>query len=65
MGMNVRVNVSLHNDHHLCIVWTVGKDVESLTSRVCDEDIMRHHLPESSGINLGSLSSKEGSTVIV
>ena len=48
MGMNVRVNVSLHNDYHLRRLWTVGKDVEALTSNVCDEDIIRHHVPELS-----------------
>ena len=59
MGMNV------HNDQHLRRLWTVGKDVESLTSNVCDEDIIRHHVPGSSGIDLGSRSSKEGLIVMV
>ena len=65
MGTNKQVNVSLHNDHHLRRLWTVGKDVEGLTSNVRDEDIIRHHVPESSGIDLGSRSSKEGLMVMV
>ena len=59
------MNVSLHNDHHLLRLWTVGIDVEGLTSDVCDEDIIRHHVSESSGIDLGSRSIKEGLMVMV
>ena len=40
----------------ICADWTVGKDVEGLTSIVCDEHIIMHHVLESSGINLGSRS---------
>ena len=49
----------------ICADWTVGKDVEGLTSNVGDEDIIRHHVPDSSGIDLGSRSSKEGLMVMV
>ena len=49
----------------ICADWTFGKDVEGLTSNVCDEDIIRHHVPESSGINLESHSSKERLMVMV
>ena len=42
-----------------------GKDVKGLTSNVRDENIIRHNLPESSGINLGCCSSKEGLMVMV
>ena len=49
----------------ICADWTMGKDIEGLTSNVCDEDIIRHHVPESPGINLGSRSSKEGLMVVV
>ena len=57
--------MSLHNDHHLRRLWTVGKDVEGLTSNVSDEDIIRHHLPESPGINLGNRPSRERLMVMV
>jgi len=43
----------------------VGKDVESLTSNDRDEDIISHHVPESTGIDLGSRLSKEGLMVMV
>ena len=49
----------------ICADWTLGKDVEGLTSNVCDEDVIRHHVPESSGINLESHSSKERLMVMV
>ena len=65
MGMKVWMNECLHNDHHLRRLWTVGKDVEGLTSNVRDEDIITYHIPESPGVSLGRHSSKEGSTVIV
>ena len=29
----------------MCADWTVGKDVEGLTYNVCDEYIIRHHVP--------------------
>ena len=48
----------------ICADWTVGKDVDGLTSNVCNEEIIRYHVPESSAINLGSRSSKEESMVI-
>ena len=48
----------------ICAEWTVGKDVKVLTSNVCDVDI-RHHVPESPGINMGSRSSVEGLMVMV
>ena len=49
----------------ICADWTVGKDVEVLTSNVCDVDIIRHHVPESPGINMGSRSNEEGLMVMV
>ena len=48
----------------ICADWTVGKDVDGLTFNVCEEDIIRYHIPESSANNLGSRSSKEGLMVI-
>ena len=48
----------------ICADWTVGKDVDGLTFNVCEEDIIRYHVPESSANNLGSRSSKEGLMVI-
>ena len=48
----------------ICADWTVGKDVEGLTSNVRDEDIITHHISESPGVSLGHRSSKEGSMVI-
>ena len=48
----------------ICAGWTVGKDVEGLTSNVRDEDIVMHHIPVSPGVSLGSRSSKERSMVI-
>ena len=65
MGMNVWINVWLHNDRHLRRLWTVGEDVEGLTSNVHDEDIIVHNMQESPGVSLGSRSSKEGSMIIV
>ena len=41
------------------------KDVESLTSSDRDEDVISHHVPESSGIDLGSHSNQEGLMVTV
>ena len=35
--------------------------MEGLTSSVCNEDIIMHHIPESPGVSLGSRLSKEGS----
>ena len=49
----------------ICAGWTVGKDVEGLTSNVRDEDIIMHQVAESPGVSLASRSSKEGWTVIV
>ena len=59
------MNVSLHNDHHLRRLRTVGKDVEGLTSNAWNENIIMHHILESPGVSLGNRSSKEGLTLIV
>ena len=36
------------------------KKVNGLTSNVCDEDIIKHHIPESPGVSLGSQPLKQG-----
>ena len=46
MGMNVCVNVSLHNDHYLRRLWTVGKDAKGLTFNGCDEHVSWQQVPE-------------------
>ena len=37
----------------------MGKDVEGLTSNVRDEDIIRHHVPESPGVSLGTAQARK------
>ena len=43
----------------ICADWTVGKDVEGLTSNVCDEDIIRQEVPESPGVSLGTAQGRK------
>ena len=44
---------------HLHRRWTVGQDAEGLTSNVCDEDIIRHHVPESPGVSLETAQARK------